>query len=185
MDHALAELKAMAGKLPAGSLDKAAGMILGSEKKGQTLHVTGVGKPEHVARYAASSLSSTGTPCHFLHGTEALHGSIGQVRQGDIVMVVSDSGETREIKELVQALKRHGARILAVSGHPGSWLVRNSEHFLDSGVRHEGDRLGLAPRASTLAQVLVLAGLGVCLQERKHFKAADFRRRHPHGSLGR
>lgn len=182
---ALKELAGVEGRFSTGGLDRAADLILSSEKKGRNLHVTGVGKPEHVARYVASSFSSTGTPCTFLHGTEALHGSAGQVRAGDLVIVISDSGETREIKDAVVTLVKNGARILAVTGHPGSWLARHAESVLETGVKAEGDRLGLAPRASTLAQMLVLSSLGVLLQERKDFKAADFRRRHPYGALGR
>jgi arabinose-5-phosphate isomerase len=146
--------------------------------------VTGVGKTEYVAGYAASSLASTGTPAYFLHATEAAHGASGQVAKGDVVIAVSNSGETGELKAAVATLKRNGAILIGCGGNSASWLGRHCDAFLFAGVRREGDRLNLAPRASILAQTMVLAALGVALQERRGFTAEDFRSFHPGGSLG-
>ena len=153
--------------------------------EGRRLHVTGVGKCEHVASYVASSLASTGTPAYFLHATEASHGAAGQVGEGDVVIAISNSGETAELKAALAPVRRHGARVIGVSGRRDSWLARHSDVFLYAGVAREGDRLNLAPRASVMAEVLVLSALGVVLQERKGFTAEDFRAFHPGGSLGR
>jgi arabinose-5-phosphate isomerase len=138
-----------------------------------------------VAGFIASSYASTGTPAYFLHATEAAHGASGQVKPGDVVIAVSNSGETDELKAAVHTLKKNGARILGVSGRPASWLARHSDAFLWAGVRHEGDELNLAPRNSVLAEILVLNALGTSLQHHKKFTAEQFRAFHPGGSLGR
>ncbi len=182
---ALRELGALGRKVPRGYFDAAVRLIRGQEAQGKRLHVTGVGKPEYVAGYIASSFSSTGTPAFFLHATEASHGASGQVAAGDVVIAISNSGETEEIKNAVSTLKKNGARILGVSGRADSWLARQSDAFLFAGVKREGDPLNLAPRASVLAELLVLSGLGVELQKAKQFKAEDFRKFHPGGSLGK
>jgi arabinose-5-phosphate isomerase len=183
IDRAIGELQGLSSKVSPEAYTRAIQLILDTERKGGIVHATGIGKSEHVAQYAAASFSSTGTPCFFLHGTEVLHGSSGQVRPGDLVLAVSRTGETHELREAVQTLKVHGARVLGVSGNPQSWLAKNSDVFLYAGVGHEGDSLGLAPRASILAQILVLASLGVALQEKKKFRAQDFQKHHPNGVL--
>jgi arabinose-5-phosphate isomerase len=182
---ALAELKALATGYPLEKLDEACALILDAEGKGRRVHVTGVGKCEHVASYIASSFSSTGTPAFFLHATEAGHGASGQVAAGDVVIAISNSGETAELRAAVGTLRRNGARILGVSGRAGSWLARHCESFLWAGVRREGDALNLAPRNSVLAEILVLNALGVALQHSKKFTAEQFRAFHPGGSLGK
>jgi arabinose-5-phosphate isomerase len=182
---ALAELEALAAAYPLDSLQAAQALISAAEGTGHRLHVTGVGKCEYVAGFVASSYSSTGTPSFFLHATEAAHGASGQVRAGDVVIAISNSGETDELKAAVLTLKKNGAVILGVSGKPASWLARHSDAFLWAGVRREGDELGLAPRASVLAEILVLNALGVALQHRKAFTAEQFKAFHPGGSLGK
>jgi arabinose-5-phosphate isomerase len=182
---ALAELVSLAQDYPLGSLDEACRLILEAEALGRRVHVTGVGKCEYVAGYIASSYSSTGTPAFFLHATEAGHGASGQVAAGDVVIAVSNSGETGELKAAVDTLKRNGAKILGVSGGRESWLARHCEAFLWAGVRREGDELNLAPRNSVLAEILVLNALGVALQHHRRFTAEQFRAYHPGGSLGK
>ena len=148
------------------------------------MHVTGVGKPEHVAHYAASLLASTGTPASFLHATEAVHGSAGQVVPGDVVVAISNSGETPELLATVETLRRNGARLVAVTGGVGSSLAQAADVVLDAGVKREGGPLGLAPRASVAAEILVLASLAAALQSEIGFTRADYHRRHPGGRLG-
>jgi arabinose-5-phosphate isomerase len=182
---ALSELGALAAGLPLASLRDAQRLILDAEAQGRRVHVTGVGKCEYVAGFIASSYSSTGTPAFFLHATEAAHGASGQVRPGDVVIAVSNSGETEELKAAVLTLKKNGAHIIGCGGRPGSWLARHSEAFLWAGVRREGDELNLAPRNSVLAEILVLNALGVALQQHKKFTAEQFKAFHPGGSLGK
>ncbi|HTO07199.1 MAG TPA: PfkB family carbohydrate kinase [Myxococcota bacterium] len=179
------EVAAAAARLDRASLAAAAELIHAAESAGARVHVTGIGKPEHVARYAASLLSSTGTPAAFLHGTEVSHGSVGQMHPGDVVIAISNSGTTDELLNAVEALRRFGARILAVTARRDSPLGRAADAVLEVGVGEEGDSLGLAPRASVLAQVLVLAALSVQLQESKGFTRDDYARRHPAGELGK
>ncbi|ALS38136.1 arabinose-5-phosphate isomerase [Enterococcus rotai] len=159
-------------------------LILSSEKQGGRVHVTGIGKPGHVAEYIASLLSSTGTPAYFLDGTEAIHGSAGQVRSGDIVLSISNSGETAELKKTVQTLKNNGAKIISITGKKNSWLSKNSDCFLFAGVEQEGDPLNKPPRASILVEVLLLQALSVLLQQEKGITNTEYVKWHPGGTLG-
>jgi len=185
MSVMLEELARLVDEVDAGAFDAAVALVLGAEEKQRRVHVTGVGKPEHVARYAASLLSSTGTAATFLHGTEAIHGSAGQVAPGDVVIAISNSGDTAELRGAVEAVQALGAQIVAVSGRPDSWLARTSQVSLHAGVAREGGGLGLAPRASVAAQVLVVAALSGALERARGFTAADYLARHPGGALGR
>lgn len=182
---AVAELGALAAATALSGLQAAQALILEAEAQGRRVHVTGVGKCEYVAGFIASSYSSTGTPAFFLHATEAAHGASGQVHPGDVVIAISNSGETDELKAAVLTLKKNGAQILGVGGRPGSWLARHSNCFLWAGVRREGDALNLAPRNSVLAELLILNALGVALQHHKDFTAEQFKAFHPGGSLGK
>lgn len=179
------ELADVAARADLAAITAAADLILAAESAGGRVHVTGVGKPEHVARYAASLLSSTGTPASFLHGTEVTHGSVGQTRPGDVVIAISNSGATEELLRGVAALRRFGAKVIAVTGNADSALAREAEVVLAAHVSEEGDALGFAPRASILAETLVLAALSVALQEAKGFTREDYARRHPAGALGK
>jgi arabinose-5-phosphate isomerase len=185
IDVALAELGRLRARLGSAGFEAAAQAILTASAAGGRLHVTGVGKPEHVARYAASLFSSTGTPATFLHATEVVHGSAGQIVAGDVVIAISNSGETAELRPAVETIRRMGARLIAVTGGTDSWLARAADLVLDAGVGREGGGLGLAPRASVAAQVLVLAGLSSALERARGFTRADYHARHPAGSLGR
>jgi len=179
------EIAALQERLDGGELTAAAELIEASQAGGGRVHVTGVGKSEHVARYAASLLSSTGTPASFLHATEALHGSLGQVVSGDAVIAISNSGTTQEVLQVVAALEVFGIRVIAVAGERSSPLAERAQVVLEAGVSDEGGPLGLAPRTSFAAQSLVLAALGAVLQERGGFSRADYAARHPAGELGR
>ncbi len=179
------EIERVAGSTDRPAIHEAARSILRAEKAGGRVHVTGVGKPEHVARYAASLLSSTGTSATFLHGTEATHGSLGQVRSGDVVIAISNSGTTPELLQVVRALRGFGADLIAVTGRADSPLGRAAGLVLEATVDAEGGPLGLAPRASILAEVLVLAALSVELERLRGFTRQDYQTRHPAGELGK
>jgi len=166
------------------SLRKAVKLILNCERQGGRLHVTGIGKPSYVAGYIASLLSSTGTSAYELHGTEAVHGSSGQVKPGDVVIAISNSGETVELKATVETLKANGAHIISCTGNPSSWLARHSEICLLARAEQEGDTLNKPPRASILAEILVLQCLSILLQDEKKLDLEQYVRWHPGGSLG-
>lgn len=183
-DVMLNELTALRARLEPEPFETVVAMIEQAETKGGRVHVTGIGKPEHVAHYAASLLSSTGTPATFLHGTEAIHGSAGQVVAGDVVIAISNSGET-ELVETVRAVRALGAVIVAVTGSTGSALAREADAVLEAGAGREGGGLDLAPRASAAAALVVLAALSAALEEAKGFDQAAYHARHPAGALGR
>jgi len=185
LDVALAELAGLRARLQPGAFGAAVEAIRAAGAAGGRVHVTGIGKPEHVARYAASLLASTGTPATFLHATEVVHGGAGQIVAGDVVIAISNSGETAELRPAVEAIRRMGAQLLAVTGRPGSWLGRAADVVLDAGVAREGGELGLAPRASVAAEVLVLAALSSALEQAQGFTRADYHARHPAGELGK
>lgn len=171
-------------KINKENLKKAASIIIESEKQGGRVHVTGIGKPGHVAGYIASLLSSTGTSTYELHGTEAVHGSSGQVKKGDVVIAISNSGETGELKSTVETLIKNGAHIISCTGNENSWLSKNSEVCLVAHADQEGDSLNKAPRASILSEIIVLQSLTVLLQEAKQLDLNEYVKWHPGGSLG-
>jgi arabinose-5-phosphate isomerase len=185
LDVAVEELAALRKRSDPAAFARAAQLVRRSEAEGGRVHVTGVGKPEHVAHYAASLLSSTGTPASFLHGTEAVHGSAGQIRPGDVVVAISNSGETPELRAAVECVRGLGARVLAITGRSDAWLARAADAVLDAGVAREGGGLGLAPRASVAAELLVAAALAALLEEERGFSGADYHARHPSGELGK
>ena len=185
LEVAARELASLAERHDGVSLQAAAELIEATESAGGRVHVTGVGKPEHVARYAASLLSSTGTPATFLHATESLHGSLGQLVPGDVVIAISNSGTTPECMLAAEAIRGYGGRLIAVTGGLESPLASVAEVTLDAGVKEEGGPLGLAPRASVAAEILVLAALGAVLQERRGLDQVAYASRHPAGALGK
>lgn len=184
LDIEFSEMRNYIESIDYSSIEKAKDLILDAESRNNRLHVTGIGKPGHVAGYAASLLSSTGTPTYELHGTEAVHGSAGQVLSGDIVIAISNSGETSELKATVETLKKNGAKIIAVTGNPESWLAKSAEVALIAGVKHEGDPLNKPPRASILAEIVMLQSLSVLLQETRGLTPQEYVRWHPGGALG-
>jgi sugar/nucleoside kinase (ribokinase family)/D-arabinose 5-phosphate isomerase GutQ len=184
MEVVTRELKALAERLDTEALLTAAELIEASLGMDGRIHVTGLGKPEHVSHYAASLFSSTGTPATFLHATEATHGSLGQVVAGDVVIAISNSGTTRETVELAEILRDRDIRVIAVTGDPGSPLAEAADVVLEAGVTEEGGPLDLAPRASIVAETAVLAALSALLQDRAGFTRSDYADRHPAGALG-
>ena len=178
------EFNAFTETVTAESYEKAVEVILNAEQHGNRVHITGIGKPSHVAAYMASLLSSTGTPTYFLHGTEAVHGSCGQLVEGDVVICISNSGETAELKSTVMAIKNNGCKVISVTGNPESWLARESDAYLFAGVNQEGGPLNRAPRASILAEIFVLQGLSVVLQTTRGLTPKEYVKWHPGGTLG-
>jgi arabinose-5-phosphate isomerase len=182
---AVEELTALRDRLSSEAFGRAIEVIRSAESRGGRVHVTGVGKPEHLAHYAASLLASTGTPATFLHATESTHGSAGQIVSGDVVIAISNSGETEDLRGAVQVARRMGAHVIAVTGGAGSWLGRSADVVLDAAVAREGGGLGFAPRASAAAELLVLAALSAGLEQARSLSRAEYHRRHPAGSLGK
>lgn len=166
------------------SIYAAAKIIIDAKNNGNRLHITGIGKPAHIAGYAASLISSTGTPAYFLHGTEAVHGSCGQLQEGDVVICISNSGETSELKATAMAIKNNGCKIISVTGNADSWLGKYGEVCLKAKVEKEGGILNRAPRASILAETYILQCLSVVLQESADITPQEYVKRHPGGSLG-
>lgn len=185
LSTAINELSSIRERLGEDYFDESIKLITNAEKLGGRVHFTGIGKPQYVAGYVSALFSSTGTPAYFLDGTECVHGSAGQVARGDVVVVISNSGETAEMRASVMALKKNGALILGVSGNPKSWLARESNAFLAVGVTNEGSPLGFEPRASVIAQLYVLAALSIELQARKRITRADYNAWHPGGLIGK
>ena len=149
------------------------------------LVVMGMGKSGHVGRKIAATLASTGTPAMFVHPGEASHGDLGMVTASDIVLAISNSGESDELNVIVPVLKRLGTPLIAMTGNPGSSLARHADMVLDSGVEHEACPLSLAPTSSTTAQMALGDALAVALLDARGFGAEDFARSHPGGALGR
>ncbi|ADK79935.1 KpsF/GutQ family sugar-phosphate isomerase [Sediminispirochaeta smaragdinae] len=164
--------------------DDAVDIILDAEKKGNRVHITGIGKPAHVAEYMASLFSSTGTPAYYLHGTEAVHGSCGQLVPGDVVICISNSGETAELKATVGAIKKNGCKIISVTGNPKSWLAQEGDAHLFAGVGKEGGPLDRAPRVSVLVEIFILQGLSIILQSIREVTPEQYIIWHPGGALG-
>ncbi|MGB7950413.1 MAG: KpsF/GutQ family sugar-phosphate isomerase [Candidatus Binatia bacterium] len=147
--------------------------------------VTGLGKSGLICRKIAATFASTGTAAFFLHAGDANHGDMGMIVEGDVVLAVSNSGETEEILTLLPILKRIGVKLIAMTGNHGSTLSLAADVVLDAGVAEEACPLGLSPTASTTAALALGDALAVILLERKGFKEEDFALRHPGGILGR
>ena len=184
LDVMVGELDALRSRADAAPYLAALALIREAEANGGRVHVTGIGKPEHLARYGASILSSTGTPSAFLHATETIHGSAGQILPGDVVIAISNSGGTHELLLAVGALRALGAKLVAITGNPDSALAKESDVVLDARVSREGGGLGLAPRASIAAELLVLATLSAGLEVARGFTREEYHARHPAGRLG-
>ncbi len=146
---------------------------------------SGMGKSGHIARKIAATLASTGTPAFFLHPGEASHGDLGMVTDADVVLALSNSGESEELLTIVPALKRQGNAMIAITGKPNSSLARHAEVHLLLSVPEEACSLNLAPTASTTAALALGDALAVAVLDARGFTAEDFARSHPAGSLGR
>ena len=147
--------------------------------------VMGMGKSGHVGRKIAATLASTGTAALFVHPGEASHGDLGMVREVDVVLAISNSGESEELSRILPVLKRQGVPLIAMTGKPQSSLARHADVVLDSGVEKEACPLNLAPTASTTVQMALGDALAVALLDARGFRAEDFARSHPGGALGR
>ncbi|MFI5351334.1 MAG: PfkB family carbohydrate kinase [Candidatus Binatales bacterium] len=180
----LSEMAELKRSLSLDALQKAVAMMRATDARGGRIHVTGVGKPEHVARYAASLFCSIGTPATFLHATEALHGSLGQVHPNDLVIAISNSGSTVEICATAAAIKDHGAQLIAITSNPESPLAELADFVLTCGVAHEGGLLGLAPRISVLGEIYLIAALSVGLEAARGLTVEEYGRWHRAGALG-
>ena len=147
--------------------------------------VMGMGKSGHVGRKMAATLASTGTPAMFVHPAEASHGDLGMIETRDVVLAISNSGESEELTTILPVLKRLGIPLVAMTGRTDSTLAQHADHVLDCAVDKEACPLNLAPTASTTAQMALGDALAVALLDARGFKAEDFARSHPGGALGR
>ena len=176
--EAVRSLKSRIGR----DFERAANLIL--KCKGRAV-VSGMGKTGIIAQKFSATLASTGTPSLFLHTAEAIHGDLGKVTSEDVVIILSNSGSTDEMKKLLPLLKKIGSKIISLTGNTGSILAKYSDVVLDVSVKKEACPLGLAPTASTTAALAMADALAVCLLELRGFKEKDFAFFHPGGALGR
>lgn len=166
-----------------GAFEQAVQMILNSET-GRVV-VTGMGKSGLIGQKIASTMASTGTPAFFLHPAEGIHGDLGMIMKGDVVIAISNSGETDEVVKILPIIKRLGASLIAMAGNPTSTLAKSGDIFLDISVKEEACPLGLAPTASTTVTLAMGDAIAVALLVSRGFKAEDFAMFHPGGALGR
>jgi arabinose-5-phosphate isomerase len=157
-------------------------LILGCRGR---LVVSGMGKSGHIARKMAATFASTGTPSFFVHPGEASHGDLGMILPGDVVLALSNSGETDELLFILPVIKRQSIPLIAITGNPKSSLAHQADVHLDASISSEACPLGLAPTASTTAALVMGDALAIALLEARGFTAEDFARSHPAGSLGR
>ncbi|MGJ3235664.1 KpsF/GutQ family sugar-phosphate isomerase [Marivirga sp.] len=162
--------------------EKAVGAIM--ESKGKLI-VTGMGKSGIIGKKIAATFSSTGTPSYFLHPGEAYHGDLGLIQDNDIVMAISNSGETDELLKIIPFFLRNGNKVIGVSGNPDSTLAKNTHFHLNVSVEQEACPLDLAPTSSTTATLVMGDALAVALMRERNFKPEHFALFHPGGSLGR
>ncbi len=165
-----------------GEFERAVRLILSS--KGRVV-VTGMGKSGLVGQKIASTMASTGTPSFFLHPAEGIHGDLGMIMRGDVVIAISNSGETEEVVRILPVIKRLGASLVAMTGNLSSTLAKAGDALLDVSVKEEACPLGLAPTASTTATLAMGDALAVALLLERGFKAEDFALFHPGGALGK
>jgi len=164
------------------TFDRACALVLACSGK---VVVTGMGKSGHIARKLAATLASTGTPAFFVHAAEAGHGDLGMITPDDVVVMLSNSGETDELVMLAPHLRREGARLIAITGNEQSSLAKGADVHLDAAVDAEACPLGLAPTASTTAALALGDALALAVLQARGFSAEDFARSHPGGALGR
>jgi arabinose-5-phosphate isomerase len=174
-------LRALSSRLDSGFVD-AVHLILACSGR---VVVSGMGKSGHVGSKIAATLASTGTPSFFMHPGEASHGDLGMIAHDDVVLALSNSGESNEIVSIVPLIKRRGAKLIAMTGNPNSTMAREADAHLNAAVDKEACPLNLAPTASTTAALALGDALAVALLDARGFSADDFARTHPGGSLGR
>jgi len=154
------------------------------QSKGR-LVVTGIGKSAIIGQKMVATFNSTGTPSMFLHAAEAIHGDLGMIQKDDVIICISKSGNSPEIKALIPLLKRDGNILIGISGNSSSFLAKNSDCVLNTTVHAEACPINLAPTNSTTAQLVMGDALAICLMEMRDFKAEDFAKYHPGGALGK
>jgi arabinose-5-phosphate isomerase len=176
--RAIAEL----GKRLDGSFERAVELLANCAGR---VVVTGMGKSGLIGQKIAATFNSTGMPAYFMHPAEAVHGDLGMIVEGDLILALSNSGETEELVRLLELIRRLGASIVAVSGAPESTLARHADVHLDASVSREACSLDLVPTASTTACLALGDALAIACYERRGFSAGDFARFHPGGRLGR
>ncbi len=180
----IAESKAIANLSELLTNDFAEAVEIIFKSKGRLI-VTGIGKSAIIAQKIVATLNSTGTPSMFLHASEAIHGDLGMVQKDDVVICISKSGNSPEIKVLVPLLKRFGNILIAITGNLTSFLGKESDYVLNAYVDSECDPINLAPTNSTTAQLVIGDALAVALMELRDFKSEDFAKYHPGGALGK
>jgi len=176
--NAIANLK----NLLDSNFENAVNYILNSNGR---VIVTGIGKSANIATKIVATLNSTGTPAIFMHAADAIHGDLGNVQQNDVVICLSKSGNTPEIKVLVPLIKNYGNKIIAITGNIDSFLGKNANFTLNTFVEKEACPNNLAPTTSTTAQLVMGDALAVCLQDLRGFSSKDFAKYHPGGALGK
>ena len=177
-----AAIAALAARIDDAHFARAVDLLLACSGR---VVVSGIGKSGHIARKVAATLASTGTAAFFVHPAEASHGDLGMITAQDVVVALSNSGETPELLDILPAVKRIGAALLALSGNPQSTLAAMADVHLDTSVDQEACPLNLAPTASTAAQLAMGDALAIAVLDARGFGAEDFARSHPGGSLGR
>lgn len=175
------EIEALANRLDA-NFEQAVELILHCQGR---VVVSGMGKSGHVGRKIAATLASTGTPAFFMHPAEASHGDLGMITQGDVVIALSNSGESDEILNILPTIKRLGANVISITGKATSTLAKESSVHLSAEVSQEACPLGLSPTASTTAALALGDALAICVLDCRDFSAEDFARSHPGGNIGR
>ena len=180
----LLESRAIANlaKLLDENFEKAVNFILNSNGR---VIVTGIGKSANIATKIVATFNSTGTPAIFMHAADAIHGDLGNVQENDVVICLSKSGNTPEIKVLVPLIKNYGNKIIAITGNVDSFLGKNADFPLNTFVEKEACPNNLAPTTSTTAQLVMGDALAVCLQDLRGFTKKDFAKYHPGGALGK
>ena len=169
-------------KLLDENFEKAVNFILNSNGR---VIVTGIGKSANIATKIVATFNSTGTPAIFMHAADAIHGDLGNVQENDVVICISKSGNTPEIKVLVPLIKNYGNKIIAITGNIDSFLGKNADFSLNTFVEKEACPNNLAPTTSTTAQLVMGDALAVCLQDLRGFSKKDFAKYHPGGALGK
>lgn len=175
------EIEALANRLDA-SFDSAVQLILHCQGR---IVVSGMGKSGHIGGKIAATFASTGTPAFFMHPAEASHGDLGMITNGDVVIALSNSGESDELLNILPTIKRLGAKVISITGAPNSTLAKESDVHLSAAVTEEACPLGLSPTASTTAALALGDALAVCVLDCREFSAEDFARSHPGGNIGR
>jgi arabinose-5-phosphate isomerase len=181
IDIEVAAIRALSSRID-GTFTRACQLILACEGR---VVVSGIGKSGHIARKIAATLASTGTPAFFVHPAEASHGDLGMITSKDLVLALSNSGETDELLTILPVVKRKGVPLIAMSGNPRSSLARLADVHLDVAVAEEACPLGLAPTSSTTVALVMGDALAIALLEARGFTSDDFAASHPAGQLGR